>query len=252
MNIDSPTPSQIPALRALWKQAFGDSDAFLDCFFSSAYAPERCRCLSIEDIPVSMLYWFDCTWQSKKLAYFYAVATDKTYQGHGFCQQLMNDTHRHLNDLGYAGAVLSPGSTSLFSFYERLGYHSFGPIDLFTCTAGSTPIPIKTCTTDQYAALRRQYLPPNSILQEDITLQFLATQAQFYAGDDFLLCCYLEAGNLRAQEFLGNPAAAPGILNALQIQTGTFRTPGATTPLAMFCPFSPIAEHPSYLGLPLD
>ena len=252
MNIDSPTSGQIPALRALWKQAFGDSDAFLDCFFSTAYAPERCRCLSIGGTPVSMLYWFDCTWQGKKLAYFYAVATDNAFQGKGYCGRLLENTHAHLKNAGYAGAVLSPGSASLFAFYARFGYQAFGPVDLFTCTAGTTAIPIKICTPDQYAALRRQYLPPNSILQEDITLRFLATQAAFYEGEDFLLCCYLENGNLRTQEFLGNPAAAPGILTALQMQIGTFRTPGSTTPLAMFCPFLPMAEYPGYLGLPLD
>ena len=30
MTIDSPSANQIPGLRQLWQQAFGDTDAFLD------------------------------------------------------------------------------------------------------------------------------------------------------------------------------------------------------------------------------
>ena len=125
MNIDSPTPEQIPALRTLWHQAFGDSTAFLDCFFSVGYSAGRSRCLFLDGQPISMLYWFDSTWENQKLAYLYAVATNKAFQGRGFCQRLMKDTHAHLKEAGYAGAVLSPGSASLFT---SLTMASSGPL----------------------------------------------------------------------------------------------------------------------------
>lgn len=252
MNIDAPTLAQIPALRALWQQAFGDSTAFLDCFFSVGFSAERSRCLTLDDQPVSMLYWFDSTCGDKKLAYLYAVATDNAFQGRGFCQRLMKNTHAHLKELGYAGAVLSPGSTSLFTFYQRLGYRAFGPVDQFACSAGNVPVPLYKCTAEEYAALRRQYLPKGGIVQEDVTLRFLATQADFYRGEDFLLCGYIEESGFRAEELLGNSDAAPGILSALQVLTGQFRIPGSSTPLAMICPFSPMDTLPTYLGLPLD
>lgn len=252
MNINIPTISQIPALRQLWQQAFGDSDAFLDSFFSVAFSPDRCRCLMVDDRLVSMLYWFDAAWEDKKLAYLYAVATDKAYQGQGFCRRLMEDTHTYLNSIGYAGAVLVPGSASLFAFYERLGYRAFGPVNRFSCAPGDLPVHLNECSTTEYAALRRQYLPENSILQEGVTLDFLATQTKFYRGDDFLLCGHAENRELYVQEFLGNPEAAPGILKAFAAQTGQFRTPGPGTPLAMYHPFSPTDALPAYLGLPLD
>ena len=34
--------ADIPALRRLWKQAFGDDDQLLDSFFSIAFSPDRC------------------------------------------------------------------------------------------------------------------------------------------------------------------------------------------------------------------
>ena len=35
MKIDHPDMTRIPALRQLWQEAFGDSDAFLDRFFDA-------------------------------------------------------------------------------------------------------------------------------------------------------------------------------------------------------------------------
>ena len=41
MIIENPVLQDVPALRALWKQAFSDTDSFLDSFFSLAFSPER-------------------------------------------------------------------------------------------------------------------------------------------------------------------------------------------------------------------
>jgi len=44
MTIDYPT--EAVGLRQLWKEAFGDSDAFLDIFFNHGYSRRRCRCIT--------------------------------------------------------------------------------------------------------------------------------------------------------------------------------------------------------------
>ncbi len=38
----------VPALRELWKEAFGDRDRFLDQFFEGPFAPERSRVAVVE------------------------------------------------------------------------------------------------------------------------------------------------------------------------------------------------------------
>ena len=50
----------ISALRSLWKEAFEDSDEFLDLFFSTAYSYERCLAAFIDDELAGALYIFDC------------------------------------------------------------------------------------------------------------------------------------------------------------------------------------------------
>lgn len=252
MTINTPTPAQIPQLRLLWKQVFGDSDAFLDQFFSLGFSYDRARCVSIEGQPVSALYWFDCLWEGKKLAYLYAVATDTAFRKQGYFQALIRDTHRHLQQLGYAGAVLSPAGEALFRMYEKMGYETFCSIREFCCDAGDTPFPVTMLSPEDYASLRRQYLPAGGILQEGTTLTFWASQALFYAGDGVIFTGYRENDTLRVSELLGDASAAPGILKALNLKKGTFRTPGSDTPFAMCCLFSPAKRLPSYLGLALD
>lgn len=251
MIIDSPKASHIPALRALWKQAFGDEDAFLDKFFTLGFSPERCRCVLESDRPVSVLYWFDCTWENQKLAYLYAVATDKAYQGQGLCRQLMDDTHRYLSALGYAGTVLVPGSESLFTFYGKIGYLPCSPVHRFSCEAGEA-IAIQKISGAEYARLRRNYLPQGSVLQDGALITFLESFADFYKGESCLFCGTANEDIFHAQEFLGDPLTAPGVLSALALQKGDFRTPGQEDKLAMFYPFSPTEKRPAYLGIPLD
>ena len=239
----------ITELKRLWQQAFGDSNAFLDAFFSVGFSPERCRYLASEGRVQAMLYWFDGTVGGQKYAYLYAIATDESCRNQGLCRHLMTKTHAHLRSLGYAGALLVPGSRELFRFYEKLGYTTACFVDEFTASAG-TPIPLRSVNTQEYAALRQQLLPDGGLIQDDMTLRFLSRFAQFYAGDGFVLAATTENGKAHVHELLGK-ADAPGILAALGCAEGHFRAPGDTKPFAMFYPLES-AESPRYFGLALD
>ena len=239
-------------LRQLWKLAFGDSDAFLDGFFSTGYAPQRCRYLSDGDLVTAALYWLDCAYMDEKYAYLYAVATHPAYRGQGLCHQLMEKTHDHLKAQGYAGAVLVPQEESLRTFYGKMGYKTMSNIGEFTVVPGENPAPLRRIDAREYATLRRQYLPEGGLLQEGESLAFLETYANFYAGEDFLLAAYREDSFLWAMELLGNREAAPGILKALDCVRGKFHTPGADLPFAMVLPLKEDAPVPSYLGHAFD
>lgn len=252
MIIDAPAPAQAGQLRVLWKEAFGDSDSFLDSFFSVGFSFDRCRCLCLGGKVAAALYWFDCVWQERPLAYLYAVATGKEFQGQGFCRRLMEDTHRHLSARGYTGTVLVPGSAELFSLYKKLGYRSFGGIREFTCNAAARPVPLRPVNAGEYAALRRRFLDTGGVVQEGAVLDFLATQAEFYAGADFLLAGTVTDGVLTAQELLGSTSQAASIVTSLGAKQGVFRVPG-TQPFAMYHPLSAApGTLPDYFGIALD
>lgn len=249
MTID--TPRNTDQLQALWKQAFGDPEEFIGSFFRIAYSPRQCRCVYEGDALAAMLYWFDCSWGSKRLAYLYAVATAEAYRGQGLCRALMEDTHRHLRALGYDGCILVPRTTTLFSMYEKLGYTVCSGIRESTVEAG-TPLPLRQIDAEEFAALRRQYLPQNGVVQEGKTLALLQSYSTFYTGENVLLAMYVEEGKCTVCELLGGPEAAPGIVAALGHKCAKVRTPGNETPFAMYRSLVNVPAVPGYFGIALD
>lgn len=242
MKIDYPLQMQIPGLRKLWKEAFGDSDAFLDIFWDTAFSADRCRCITVGGQVAAALYWFDCRLDGRPIAYVYAVATAKTFRGQGLCRCLMDDTRLLLAGLGYSGIVLVP-EKSLFGMYEGMGYKVCSYVREFACRAGDTPVALQEIDVKAYAKLRRQYLPTGGVAQEGENLQFLSKISRLYAGEDFV---YAEGA-----ELLGNTDAAAGILGALGKDRGTFRCPGEEIPFAMYLPLDD-QTAPAYFGLAFD
>ena len=253
MKIDAPCDFQIPALRALWQEAFVDTEEFLDVFFQRAFSSERSRCITMDGKVAVALYWFDCRHAGKPVAYLYAVATAKAFRGQGLCHKLLEDTHSYLKTFGYAGVIFVPGSSDLFKFYEGMGYGTCCGIREFDCSHAAQPIPLQRISKSEYAKLRRQLLPAGSVLQERENLDFLETQATFWAGDGFLATVRRDNKTLDCIELLGDLEAAPGIVKALGYTQGKFRAPGIERPFAMY--FSLGGDSfavPSYFGLAFD
>ena len=252
MKPDYPAESRIPALRALWKEAFGDSDAFLDSFFRTAYAPGRCRCICTEGTVSAALYWFDATCADQKFAYVYAVATAKASRGKGLCRMLMDDTAGLLKGKGYDGILLVPQDEGLRRMYGGMGYLPATAITEEVCTAGKNPLPLRELTPAEFAARRRELLPPGSVIQEGANLAFLSTQARFYAADSLLAAVSRETEQLRIPEYLGDPGAAPALVAALGHTGATLRRPGGGKPFSMYLPLSPECRKPEYFAFCFD
>ena len=250
MNIDYPLQSQSEDLRALWREAFGDRDEFLDLFYNHGFNPDRCRCITQDGRVVSALYWFDCSLNGQPLAYLYGVATAKTHRGKGLCRALLESTRSHLKYLGYVGIVLVPGEEKLFDFYEKFGYSVCSSISELTCSAGPEPVALRKIDGEEYCHLRRTLLPSGGVIQEGDALPFLENLADFYAGEDFVVAVD-QKEPFFAPELLGNTQAAPGILAALYQSKGTFRYPGEGKPFAMYLPLTD-TPAPAYFGLAFD
>ena len=248
MIIDQPT--ETAGLRQLWKEAFGDTDAFLDIFFARGYDPKRCRCIREQGKVVAALYWFDCSLDGRKIAYLYAVATAKSHRGQGLCHRLMADTHALLRAEGYAGAILVPGEGGLFRFYAAMGYQTIPCIRQGQYTPSDPCTAVTRLSVDAYAELRRQLLPKNAVVQEGENLSFLSEIATLYGGSGWVMAASTQGEDLTAMEFLGDTAEIPGILAALGKKSGSFRTPG-NDPFAMYLPFDG-GTAPAYFGLAFD
>lgn len=271
-SISTPLENHLNRLQKLWTEAFRDTPDLIQMFFDTAYSSARCLIASSKDEVLAALYWFDCEYQGQKLAYLYAVATAKKYRGMGICHKLMEQCHIHLSASDYAGVLLVPRTKALYSFYASLGYKICSHIKEFHCTAEEGNITLLPINRQQYASLRRSFLPKNAVIQEGENLAFLQTYAQFYVGcNNFLLAAYQEKSILHGIELLGNSDAASTIVSSLGCNKGIFRIPvtscipnhyGTTItshnsndniPFAMYHPLNNTCIYsPLYFGLAFD
>ena len=252
MIISEPKPRQMSQLRQLWKAAFGDGDDFLDMFYSTAYAPHRCRCVLDDDRICAVLYWFDCTCENQKLAYIYAVATDPVYRNQGLCRKLMDDTALHLQSQGYAGALLLPQDPELRQMYGKMGYVPCTSIGECTCQAGGDPLNMTELTAEEYTLQRRTLLPAGSVLQEGENLSYLAGYSRFYQSEDTIFTLVQDGNHVICYEILGNVNKGPGILRTLGVASGLFRCPGEEKSFTMYRPLVANCPKPQYFAFAFD
>ena len=252
MRFDYPAESHIIQLRSLWKAAFGDTDEFLDIFFSTAYSPRRCRCAMDADRVAAVLYWFDISWNGLPCAYIYAVATDPRYRGQGLCRTLMADTAKVLSDRGYAGTLLVPQDEGLVTMYARMDYLPATEIREEIFAADSKLLDIRPLDAAAYAAERISLLPESSVIQEGENLTFLSQIALFYGGEDFLAAVSREPDHLRILEYLGDEKHLGSLIHTLGHREATARTPGAGKAFAMYLPLTPDCNRPEYFAFCFD
>ena len=163
------------------------------------------------------------------------------------CRQLMEDARNLLKAKRYDAVLLVPQDTGLRKMYAAMGYQDATSVWEFSCKA-EEKVPLAEVDAKNYAALRRKFLPEGGVVQEGENLCFLNTYAKFYAGTDFLAAVSGE----QIVELLGNRNAAPGILGALNLASGSVRMPGTETPYAMFLPLRENVPAPSYFGFAFD
>ena len=157
-----------------------------------------------------------------------------------------------MKELGYSSTVLVPGNDTLIHLYEGCEYEISTKRSRIECSSTDMEIEIREIDKNEYAALRREFLPKESIIQEGKNLDFLETQMQFYYEENILLAAHIENQNLYCAELLGDDSFAPGIVHALGCKDGTFFTPGKEEPFAMWHALTEDAIEPEYFGFAFD
>ena len=119
-------PEDLPRLKQIWKDGFGDTDDDIEAFFSLLFDPEAVYITRKNGIPVSVMYLVEGLMLSEmpegkpvKVTYLYALATAKNAQGKGYGRK----TVWGAADLAFArGAdivALTPADAGLRDWYRK-------------------------------------------------------------------------------------------------------------------------------------
>ena len=126
MRTRKTTPNDIPALKALWQEAFEDSRQDIDLFFETLYPNATGFCAEEDGEILSMLFALPQTVvkdeKQLKAAYLYAVATKKAARGRGLCKAVFAYAEKELRKRYFEALLLSPASEELAAFYAKLGF----------------------------------------------------------------------------------------------------------------------------------
>ena len=253
LSFSHPEQADIPSLKMLMKETFGDGDSFIDSFFGSVFSLSHTFVARNNGEISSALYVMDCEFKGQKFAYIYGVATAEKFRRRGFCSALLDYTHKELLKNGYAAELLVPETAEVESFWKKQGFKTCTYKNtLFATSDFGKDIPLSRVEKEEFEACRRALLPENSVLQEGRSTDLLYDNYDVLAGESFLLVSTAENGTLYAAEYLGHANLLPDILYTLGIQNGEFHTVGEDEPFAMYLPLQSDVLPPSYFGLAFD
>jgi len=112
--------------RELWKQAFGDTEAFMDLYFGRIYKSEynitcqinRHVVAALQTLPYTMLYHGE----EISTAYMSGVSVDLDYRRQDIGNNLMRQAHFSIYYKGAVFASLIPAEPWLYGWYGKCGY----------------------------------------------------------------------------------------------------------------------------------
>lgn len=151
-----------PLVRRMWKTCFGDTEEFMDIYFSRKYRAENTLVYLVDNIPVASLQMlpYEITFYGETIpfAYLAGLCTLPAYRKKGYMEQLIGEAHRIIAARQIPLAILIPAEKWLYGFYEKYGYQQVFEKD-------NEVIPLKTIL-DKYQDLDLAYSAFDSLFRD--------------------------------------------------------------------------------------
>lgn len=129
MEFTKATDRDIPKIREIWRECFGDPEQYIDFFLQNRYNSDDCFVARDQGEPVAMLHAFDCRIRLDgtlhPCRYFYAVGTLRSHQRQGIAGMLTRFAIEWGQRQGTEHFCLLPASGTLYDFYRKLGFFEF-------------------------------------------------------------------------------------------------------------------------------
>lgn len=115
-----------PLVRNMWQTVFGDSDEYVNIYFSQKYKHENTLIYFVDDEAVASLQmWeYEFLFYGQKIPVYYlaGLATYEEHRRKGYMTELMEEAHRVMKERKIALSILIPAEEWLYNFYEQFGY----------------------------------------------------------------------------------------------------------------------------------
>lgn len=281
MSFGCATRADIPALRRLWMDCFGDTKDYVNLYMEHAFDPERVFVLREEEI-AAMLISFPVSHigedgGERRGAYLYAVCTAPAQRGRGLCRRLMEQTEQALAARGDTFTCLRAADEQLSAMYGRMGYaETFTnreftveragesdacprKADCLPCTGDTAeasndrPVDVEQVSPAAYYALRQWQLRGDFV---DYAPELLAHQGRLGAllsvgGGAAIAAVERYGAAAICKEFLGDETLLPALQKQLGADKLLVRTPGGT-PFAMAKSLTDAPAPGGYLAFAFD
>ncbi|MDR2834757.1 MAG: GNAT family N-acetyltransferase [Bacteroidales bacterium] len=113
-------------IKSIWKICFGDTDEFINLFFSKKYCPENTLLFLENNLPVSALQIlnYDLKFIDKifPINYICGICTLSEFRNKGIASKLINYSHKVSSEKKIPISILIPANENLIKFYEHFGY----------------------------------------------------------------------------------------------------------------------------------
>jgi len=115
-------------VKALWREAFGDEDDFIDAFIMRFYSRRRAFTARREGRLAGMLHRVPFRTELGRTGYLFGVATGREFRRQGIASQLIAETIRRSREEGFDALMLIPADEQLRRFYARFGFAGAVPV----------------------------------------------------------------------------------------------------------------------------
>ncbi len=117
------TKRDLDTIKKLWKEAFSDTDSFIEWNFKNNYSEENTFVLEYDKDIVSVVQIIPHTLVANKkelsVAYIWGMLTAKKHQGKGFARKIFEFLLPELSKRGYDLSILT---SAVGNMYEKFGY----------------------------------------------------------------------------------------------------------------------------------
>ena len=265
----------LPDLKALWHEAFGDDDAYIDLFYTHRFVPEQTLVWAEHGKPLAMITLLPAHLNTRRgvlaARYIYGVATKQKHRGRGISTALL----KHAADLARQSGellMLVPSGEGLFAFYRERGFKPFFYLSelIFPCTGDAQPQTLEPVSPAGYKILRDLHLDaPGYVSWDERAVAYAMrenahlggqTLALSYGGARHAVMLFKQGKTLRVRETTLPSGALWPALGALAQDLGCdtihaslpYSESAAPKPFGMLYEDARVEETNGYLNLALD